>query len=782
VRSELFWQWFEDFAAPRLAEWKDRGMDRSDTFRKMFEHLDKYDRGVRIVETGCVEEADNWRGNGCSTILFDRYAATHPGTVVHSFEIDGEKAEEARKYCPHVHFVVGDSVEMLKLHVYAEVASREVQGLAIDLLYLDASAHNWAAETLTQVHHFNELMAAMPLLRENSLVAVDDCIVVLDEYPQTKVIGKGGIVAQYALEAGAEMVFSAYQIGFTHMTGGRAEWKDISELIDRARAHVEAGERLQADRLYRMVMTLTPPPWIGKGSGVSRIARGEACANFARNAHKMKQYGVASDWFGMALAADPLAVDYHCELARSFVGLGSMKAARRQAEIATEVEPENPVTWATLGGVASDMLDISETLEAYDRQVQAAAMGQPFDPKAMSDAYINRASIAVDIKDYVTAIKMCRYILELGVRIGDAWGILAMIEYRLSNHERAIEFFDKALANDCRNQPLTHWNKSLPLQSIGRLRESWKEHVWREFEPNIPNFYVPYHRFTKPKWEGQTGPGVVHVHTEAGHGDNIAMLRYLPMIQERGLTVHYEADPKLLSLVERNFPKVVCMPRAVDYPGCIGIKPFDWHHPIGDLPHVFDTDIDSIPWRGPYLRADPFTVKRMDSRFPAGRRRIGLCWSSGIRRHASIWMTTYGSMKSMPLKELVPLFDDYEDVFVSLQVGDGRDEIDHRIHPILDVLSDDPTWDETAAVIANLDLVITVDTGVAHLAGAMGVPTWVVMQKDGASWHFMCEREGAFWNMLSPWYPSVRIFRQGDGTWRSAVERVREALEAKKWT
>jgi len=87
VRSELFWQWFEDFAAPRLAEWKDRGMDRSDTFRKMFEHLDKYDRGVRIVETGCVEEADNWRGNGCSTILFDRYAATHPGTVVHSFEI-----------------------------------------------------------------------------------------------------------------------------------------------------------------------------------------------------------------------------------------------------------------------------------------------------------------------------------------------------------------------------------------------------------------------------------------------------------------------------------------------------------------------------------------------------------------------------------------------------------------------------------------------------------------------------------------------------------------------
>jgi ADP-heptose:LPS heptosyltransferase len=74
-------------------------------------------------------------------------------------------------------------------------------------------------------------------------------------------------------------------------------------------------------------------------------------------------------------------------------------------------------------------------------------------------------------------------------------------------------------------------------------------------------------------------------------------------------------------------------------------------------------------------------------------------------------------------------------------------------------------------------LVITVDTGLAHLAGAMGVPTWVVMQKDGASWHFMCEREGAFWNERSPWYPSVRVFRQSDGTWASAIEKVRQALK-----
>jgi ADP-heptose:LPS heptosyltransferase len=96
---------------------------------------------------------------------------------------------------------------------------------------------------------------------------------------------------------------------------------------------------------------------------------------------------------------------------------------------------------------------------------------------------------------------------------------------------------------------------------------------------------------------------------------------------------------------------------------------------------------------------------------------------------------------------------------------------------VLDVLPESPSWDETAALIENLDLVITVDTGVAHLAGAMGKPTWVVMQQDGASWHFMCEREGAAWNEASPWYPSIRIFRQPKPyDWNGAIAKVVKAL------
>jgi hypothetical protein len=142
-------------------------------------------------------------------------------------------------------------------------------------------------------------------------------------------------------------------------------------------------------------------------------------------------------------------------------------------------------------------------------------------------------------------------------------------------------------------------------------------------------------------------------------------------------------------------------------------------------------------------------------------------------------MEKYGRMKSMRFRDLQPMESLFnEETFISLQVGDGRDE---NCGTILDVLPESPTWDETAALIDNLDLVITVDTGVAHLAGAMGKPCWVMMQRDGSSWHFMCYRPGASWNETSPWYPSIRLFRQHEfnqpGYWKDVVDDVVKALQ-----
>jgi hypothetical protein len=348
----------------------------------------------------------------------------------------------------------------------------------------------------------------------------------------------------------------------------------------------------------------------------------------------------------------------------------------------------------------------------------------------------------------------------------------------LAKHEESIELYDKAIANEARNLPLVHWNKSLPLHSIGRFKEGFAEHSWGELEQTVTAIYTPHHRFRKPHWRCQRD-AVVHVHTEAGYGDNIAMLRYLPLFEEFGCTVRYECDPLLLDLAQRCFPNIEMMPRAVDYPGALDIKDFDYHLPIGELPHRFGTDIDNIP-TDPYLFADPElsdSFKKKLGSIKSKGRRIGVCWSSGIRVTQDLWTEKYGRSKSMRFSDVVPIINSNgSDTFISLQVGDGREDKYGNIH---DVLNAKPTWEETAALIDNLDLVITVDTGVAHLAGAMGKPCWVIMQKDGSNWHFLCERPGSPWNTRNPWYPSIRVFRQTDepGDWTGVVDIVAKKLQ-----
>jgi hypothetical protein len=142
---------------------------------------------------------------------------------------------------------------------------------------------------------------------------------------------------------------------------------------------------------------------------------------------------------------------------------------------------------------------------------------------------------------------------------------------------------------------------------------------------------------------------------------------------------------------------------------------------------------------------------------PKRGRLIGLCWSSGIRLNDSAWLAEYGRRKSMHFDNLEDILEVSGNTLVSLQIGPEREQARDMV---LDLLPEQPTWDDTAALIASLDLVITVDTAVAHLAGAMGKPVWVMCQRDASSWHFMCWRPGASWNEASPWYPSARIFRQ----------------------
>jgi hypothetical protein len=213
MRSADFWDYFERVARPRLAR-------RADGFARIFEYLDRFDRPVEIVETGCVREKDNWSGDGQSTVLFDKYAEFHPGSTVLSVDADPEAVTLCKSLVTHAQLHTGDSIAFLEALV--RQSSPELRSL--DLLYLDSYDVNLDDPLPSATHHLDELVAVVPFLRPDTLVVVDDSPLFVLGVPsadgrmvpiQSPAIGgKGQLIAGYAASVGAEVYFYGYQSGW----------------------------------------------------------------------------------------------------------------------------------------------------------------------------------------------------------------------------------------------------------------------------------------------------------------------------------------------------------------------------------------------------------------------------------------------------------------------------------------------------------------------------------------------------------------------------------------
>ena len=217
MRSPDFWSWFEGIAGPQLAY-------RTEGFRKLFDYLDRIDRPVGIVETGCVRQQGNWAGDGQSTILFDRYAKFHPDSAVFSVDHDPEAAVLCRSLVgERVHIHAGDSLAYLK-----SLADHPPGGLkALDLLYLDSFDVDFDNPLPSAIHHLKELLAIAPLVSFETLVVVDDSPASFIGVPNgdnpiqpirpPRIEGKGRLIAEYADQIGAEPLFAAYQCGWLRL-------------------------------------------------------------------------------------------------------------------------------------------------------------------------------------------------------------------------------------------------------------------------------------------------------------------------------------------------------------------------------------------------------------------------------------------------------------------------------------------------------------------------------------------------------------------------------------
>jgi hypothetical protein len=293
---------------------------------------------------------------------------------------------------------------------------------------------------------------------------------------------------------------------------------------------------------------------------------------------------------------------------------------------------------------------------------------------------------------------------------------------------------------------------------MGDFREGWANSEWRWHLPDVTSNPL---RDAAPQWRGEPIAGkTIVVFAEQGFGDTIQFLRYVPMVAATGARVILAVPTVLKALAEQAAPQALVLVDGETTP------PFDLQCPLLSLPLAFGTELDTIPRDLPYVRADGDRVAVWRSCLPAGGgKRIGLVWA-GRSAHGN------DQNRSIDLARLRPLFDARGVQLVSLQrelrPGDAAIlESSPAVTHLGDQLSD---FADTSAVIECLDVVVTVDTSVAHLAGAMGKPVWILLPFS-PDWRWLLGRED------SPWYPTVRLFRQpAIGDWDSVIARVRAEL------
>ncbi|MDP9175065.1 MAG: tetratricopeptide repeat protein [Planctomycetota bacterium] len=303
--------------------------------------------------------------------------------------------------------------------------------------------------------------------------------------------------------------------------------------------------------------------------------------------------------------------------------------------------------------------------------------------------------------------------------------------------------------------PAPHWNLALILLSQGRLAEGWKEFAWRR---RVEKFPMSKQRHQEPLWDGSPLKGKrILIHAEQGLGDTIQFVRYLPRVHQLDGTIVLEAQRWLFDLLA-NFPAIERLV-AIDEPPV----PRDVQYPLMDLPMLFGTTLETIPADVPYLFADATKAAQWRARLGDGTEpKIGIAWA-GRPTHLN------DKHRSLSVAMLAGLLETPGVRFISLQKGDASTQA--KSNPsLLDLTDDISNFADTAALIENLDLVISVDTSVAHLAGAMGKPTWVLLPFT-ADWRWMRDRED------SPWYPTMRLFRQPRlGDWQPTLTRLQQAL------
>jgi tetratricopeptide (TPR) repeat protein len=475
----------------------------------------------------------------------------------------------------------------------------------------------------------------------------------------------------------------------------------------------------------------------------------DVCAAMGDAHAALHCYDDAIASYESALALAPGNMEVLVNSALPLHKLGRNAAALVNLDLALCIQPDNVAALVRRGNVLDSLERMQDALSSYEQALQLDGQN--------AEALNNRGQLLVKLGRTQDAVASFDLALQFNPRYPDALSNRGLALCDLHQYEGAAKCYDLALAI-APEYANAHYNRSLCSLLSGDLDSGWSQYEWRwqieQFQPFARNFSCPL-------WLGAgplSGKSIL-LHAEQGLGDTIQFCRYAPLMAQRGARVYLESPEQLKHLLSSL--------EGVEQIFTRGELPaqFDFHCPLLSLPLAFQTRIDTIPNSTPYLSADSARVDHWQQTLEQGNKfRVGLVWS-GNPGHRN------DNNRSIPLSLFARVLVVDAD-FVSLQreIRDTDKAALEQFAGIFrcgDALND---FSDTAALAECMDLIITVDTAVAHLAGALAKNVWILLPYN-PDWRWLLERTD------SPWYPTARLFRQRNmGGWREVIEEVTTAL------
>ncbi len=588
----------------------------------------------------------------------------------------------------------------------------------------------------------------------------------------------------------------------------------LAQSITEAIAFHQAGDLAQAERCYRLVLAGDPEQvdalhYLGvleaqRGRGAEALALIErALAREPRAAEVhfnrgnilqgLNRFAEALASYDQVLLLMPQNAPAHYNRGNVLQQLKRHEEALASYDKLLALMPDNAAAFYNRGVALQALKRYEEALASYDRALSIAlddaevlsnrgialyelkryeeALASYDQALAIKPDFVevlnNRGNVLRELNRLEEALASCDKALAIKPDYLEALTNRGMALQALNRHAEALVCYDRALAVSP-NYADAHWAVSLCSLALGDFERGWREYEWRWKTEDFPS---PRREFQRPLWLGREDirGKTILLYGEQGLGDTLQFSRYVEMVAHRGANVILEVQPALKSLLAglHGAPRILATGER--------LPDFEYQCPLLSLPLAFKTTLETVPARVPYIETTPERVMawrtRLAQTIDPRDFRVGICWQGQPAAKADIG-------RSIPLREFYPLSQIPGVRLISLQKHHGLDQLDDLPAGMkVETLGDDfdagsNAFVDSAAVMESLDLIVASDTSVVHLAGALARPVWVAL-KHVPDWRFMREQSA------SPWYPTVRLFRQPKpADWHAVFAIISSELQA----